>query len=99
MFTIRGYDQGIAYALAVDPDQEPGVDGLVASVAPPETLALLHMHDGERVKMTPTGPEVQVSLTDPQGILAALMEYTEIVDITGNVPAGVMPESVADRVY
>jgi hypothetical protein len=98
MFTIRGYDEGVAYALAVDPDQEPGADGLVAA-GPPGALALLRVHEGERVRMTPTGPEAEIRLTDPQGIVAGLMEYTEITDIVGDVPAGVLPESVADRIY
>jgi hypothetical protein len=99
MFTIRGYHNQVAYAIAVDPDKTPDDDGLVVSAGPVSTLALLRLHEGERVKMTPTGPEVEISLDDPQGIVAGLIEHTEVVAVEGDVPDGVLPESRVGVVY
>lgn len=59
-----------------------GDDDLVAAVERAVTARL-----GETVGITPTGPFVEVSITDPLGVLAAISAASLGLQIIGDRPA------------
>lgn len=77
-FTVHGYITGIAYTLAVaDGGALDGTDGV---------MSLLTEEEGRMHRATPTGPTAALSLQDPESVLVALMELTQITSIDGDPP-------------
>jgi hypothetical protein len=85
---VRGWLDGVAYGLVADTDLPPHpIRGIVAQ-GPDEVIARVAALTGQPVLVTPTGPEVTVSLTDPLGLLAGLARVTEVVGVDGDLPRG-----------
>lgn len=82
MFTVQGYVDGVSYAVEIDPtaDEDDVVNGS------PSAIGVLHAYEGEPLLVTPTGPTVIASVTDPAGILASLRAFTEVTSVEGDAP-------------
>lgn len=86
-YTVHGYVNQVAYALRVDteaPDESD--DGLVTFCSPPTALARLILNRGEQAPVSESGPAYEVNLSSPEGILAGLYAYTEVVRVEGDAP-------------
>jgi hypothetical protein len=86
---VRGTIDGVAYGVQVDPDGPTGLDladrlGIVRGSA--HVAARLRLLDGETVKATPVGPFLRFDADDPEAVLAALMEHTDIIEVAGEAP-------------
>jgi hypothetical protein len=112
MLWIMGTDSdGVVYEVAVGqdgggtltdnggegvaPDMYPAVYG--DGVAGTEIICSdLRAADGEDVLLTPTGPTVPLSSTDPQSVVLWLMVNTTVTTIVGDLtPLAVVPDSAA----
>ena len=76
-FVVHGYIAGVAYTLNVS---DGGLDGTTG------VMDLLEEMRGRVHKATPTGPTAALDLDDPETVLIALMDLTEIVKVDGDVP-------------
>lgn len=50
-----------------------------------EALEMIEAFDG-KVVITPTGPEVSVSIEDPHSVLAFLRDFADHVEVDGEMP-------------
>jgi hypothetical protein len=85
VFIVQGYIDGISYAVQVGVDHQvmsPRALGIVNGS--PSAIQLLVDSEGLIVSVTPTGPSLAVSLTDPAGVLAALIAGTEVTSVEGD---------------
>jgi hypothetical protein len=89
LFRVRGYVNGVVYALDADPGSDHGEDGIVVACSPRTALELVRSHIGESADLAHPGPTVTISLTDPGGLIAGLHAFTEVVAVEGNIPNGV----------
>lgn len=86
-FTVHGYVDQVAYACVVDTDAPDGnEDGLVTHCSPATALAVLSTRIGKTALVTPSGPGYEINMSSPEGILAGLMAYTEVVRVDGDAP-------------
>lgn len=85
MITVEGVLGAQPYAVAIDPP--PGTvdpDAMVGCVTGAlHVLALLQLHDGHRVEVTPTGPVITLDTSDPASVLAALHGLTQVQRVHG----------------
>ncbi|MGI5337669.1 hypothetical protein ACQEVS_09860 [Streptomyces sp. CA-181903] len=74
MHTVTGrFDDGSAYQVQVTGDAARPVAGSARAAA------LVELHAGESIMLTPTGPPRAVSGTDEDTILAVLRRYTDVI--------------------
>lgn len=83
-FTVQGYIDGVSYAVAVGIDPETTVDALGVVAGSPAALDVLASWDGRSVEMSPVGPFITGSTTDPRGVLAVLTAITEVTSVVGD---------------
>lgn len=85
MITVEGVLNGQPYAVAIDPP--PGTADPDATVGCAtgalHVLALLRLHNGRRVEVTPTGPVITLDTGDPASVLAALHGLTQVRRVSG----------------
>src|SRR5436305_5752307 len=92
MFTVEGYvDRTLYTAVVGAPGDSPG-DRVGVVAGSPAVLALLDLHTGREVQVTPTGPTVTLDVTDPASVYAALLGLTEVVNTAGDVPVVLGPD-------
>ncbi len=102
MYIVTGYVDDVAYTVTVDPDpDEPVPDNAVEhgrAYGTARIMALLRQVErrGESVAATPVGPGPYRPGT-PEGILAALYVYTQVVAVEGDAPE-VYPPQIAGQV-
>ncbi|WP_413100899.1 hypothetical protein [Streptomyces sp. Inha503] len=73
--TVTGrFDDGSAYQVQVTGDADRPVVGSVRAAA------LVELHTGESIALTPTGPLRTVAGDDEKAVLAVLRRYTNIID-------------------
>ncbi|MEU6460323.1 hypothetical protein [Streptomyces sp. NPDC046976] len=81
MFTVTGaFDDGATYTVQVTGRPDRPVTGSHRAAA------LVELHQGEKVLMSPTGPLATVTGDDRASILAVLREYTNVIEASGAVP-------------
>lgn len=96
MFQVEGYVNGVSYAVRfganpeLDAERTERVGGVIGSG---RALDVLRQFEGIPVLVTPTGPSILGSLSDPAGVLAVLTTQTEVTSVTGDdipelTPAG-----------
>ncbi len=90
MFTVRGYDDGVGYALTV------ADDGTLSGSE--RVRRMLTDHAGDTFDVTPTGPTVVLDVDDPATVLGALYALTDVTAVDGDAPE-VIPPPVAGAVY
>jgi hypothetical protein len=93
-YTVHGYLDGVSYALVADSTAKDELRGIVTQ-GPVSVIAAVESLTGQRFPLTPTSAPVEVSLTDPLGLLAGLAQATQITSVEGDMPDG-WPDKVAD---
>lgn len=102
MFMVEGYIKQVSYAVrvGVDPKADPGrMERAGKVLGTGRAIDVLHQFDGIPVLVTPTGPSVVGSLTDPAGVLAVLLTQTEVTSVTGDDIPELIPAGEAGVVY
>jgi hypothetical protein len=89
MFTVIGTINSVPYRVGVHNEDMGENHGVV--MGSDNATSLLRLLEGDYVQQTPTHEEVRLSLMDPASVLAALHEHTNVVAVTGDVPADVEP--------
>lgn len=98
MFTVTGTINSVPYRVGVhDEAVEDNQYGCV--MGSDAATALLAVHEGEYVQQTPTHDEVLLSLTDPASVLAALHEFTNVIDVEGDAPVDPETEAQPGTIY
>ncbi|MFG2865471.1 hypothetical protein [Streptomyces sioyaensis] len=73
--TVTGrFDDGSAYQVQVTGDMDRPVVGSARAAA------LVELHAGESIPLTPTGPLRAVAGDDEDAVLAVLRRYTDIIE-------------------
>ncbi|MEU1273523.1 hypothetical protein [Streptomyces sp. NPDC005799] len=88
MFTVTGsFDDGATYTVQITGRADRPVIGSHRAAA------LVELHLGETIALSPTGPMTAVAGDDGASILAVLREYTNVIEESGPVPRQArMPE-------
>ncbi|MGW3626272.1 hypothetical protein [Streptomyces sp. NPDC000880] len=80
-FTVTGtFDDGSAYQVRVTGQPDRPVIGSRRAAA------LVELHNGRLLSLSPTGPVREVSPADEESILAVLQEYTRVVETGVGAP-------------
>ncbi|MFI9588081.1 hypothetical protein ACIHCQ_41300 [Streptomyces sp. NPDC052236] len=80
-FTVTGtFDDGAAYTVQVTGRADRPVIGSR------RVAALMVLHQGRPITLSPTGPLRKVSPTDEATVLAVLREYTNVIEDRGVAP-------------
>ncbi|MGP4046827.1 hypothetical protein [Streptomyces sp. 2A115] len=89
MFTVTGaFDDGATYTVQITGRADRPVIGSYRAAA------LVELHQGETIALSPTGPMKAVAGDDDASVLAVLREYTNVVEESGAVPRQArVPES------
>ncbi|RZU28318.1 hypothetical protein EV284_6484 [Streptomyces sp. BK022] len=75
MFTVTGaFDDGATYTVQVTGDAARPVAGSRRAAA------LVELHQGEQIALSPTGPRRPVDGADTATVLAVLREYTDVIE-------------------
>ncbi|MFE4581013.1 hypothetical protein [Streptomyces chartreusis] len=81
MLTVTGsFDDGATYTVQITGRADRPVIGSYRAAA------LVELHQGESIALSPTGPLVAVAGDDDASVLAVLREYTDVVEESGPVP-------------
>ena len=81
MLTVTGsFDDGASYTVQITGQADRPVIGSY------RTAALVELHQGETISLSPTGPTATVAGDDDASVLAVLREYTNVVVESGAVP-------------
>ncbi|MFD9394154.1 hypothetical protein ACFWBB_26480 [Streptomyces sp. NPDC060000] len=81
MFTVTGsFDDGATYTVQITGRADRPVIGSYRAAA------LVELHQGESIALSPTGPMTAVAGDDDASVLAVLREYTNVVEEGGAVP-------------
>ncbi|MCX5182641.1 hypothetical protein [Streptomyces sp. NBC_00268] len=81
MFTVTGtFDDGATYTLQITGRPDRPVIGSYRAAA------LVELHQGETVSLSPTGPMAAVAGDDGASVLAVLREYTNVLEESGSAP-------------
>lgn len=88
-FTVTGaFDDGSAYTVQITGRADRPVIGSRRAAA------LVELHQGERVSLSPTGPMRPVTGDDEASVLAVLREYTHVLEEGERAPRQArVPES------
>ncbi|MEU2968938.1 hypothetical protein ABZ687_28675 [Streptomyces ardesiacus] len=79
--TVTGaFDDGATYTVQITGRADRPVIGSHRAAA------LVELHQGEQVALTPTGPMKAVAGDDEGSVLALLREYTNVLEEGGSVP-------------
>lgn len=79
MYTATGFLSGLPYTIEVGGPDQP-LEGSA------HVLALLRLRDGQPWRATPTGPSGRLDAKDPASVLGALLGWTEVRTLDGDVP-------------
>ncbi|MGY4934924.1 hypothetical protein ACWD7T_28195 [Streptomyces sp. 900116325] len=81
MLTVTGsFDDGATYTVQITGRADRPVIGSHRAAA------LVELHQGETVSLSPTGPMTAVAGDDEASVLAVLREYTNVLEESGRVP-------------
>ncbi|MFE6639607.1 hypothetical protein ACFVFT_38155 [Streptomyces tendae] len=81
MFTVTGaFDDGATYTVQVTGRADRPVIGSHRAAA------LVELHQGKPIALSPTGPMSTVAGGDEASVLALLREYTHVLEDSGAVP-------------
>jgi hypothetical protein len=94
VFTVEGYVQRDLYTAVVGgPDDGAPTDDRVGIVTgSPAVRAILMLHQGKPVDVTPTGPTITLDVTDEASVYGALLGLTQVIATTGDVPLVLEPD-------
>jgi hypothetical protein len=89
VFTVTGaFDDGATYTVQITGRADRPVIGSYRAAA------LVELHQGETIVLSPTGPMKAVAGDDDASVLAVLREYTNVIEESGPVPRQArVPES------
>ncbi|MER5301318.1 hypothetical protein ABT039_17850 [Streptomyces lasiicapitis] len=80
-YTVTGrFDDGAAYQVQVTGDADRPVVGSVRAAA------LVELHEGQSIPLTPVGPLRAVAGDDEEAVLAVLRRYTDVVEKGAETP-------------
>ncbi|MFZ4249541.1 hypothetical protein ACOZDF_30290 [Streptomyces griseoincarnatus] len=80
-FTVTGaFDDGATYTVQITGRADRPVIGSHRAAA------LVELHQGETVALSPTGPTTTVAGGDEASVLAVLREYTNVLEESGKTP-------------
>lgn len=88
-YIVNGYIDGVSYQATVGGDQTDASIGAVTGS--PNVLGLLSGNDGHSFSRTVTGQAVKLDVHDPDTILHALQELTEVTSVEGDAPEADAP--------
>lgn len=95
MFTVEGYIDHVSYRVRFGSNPhaqlDPRTGRLGAVIGSRRALDLLARHEGMPVLVTPVGPTVTGSTTDPAGVLAVLLAHSEVTSVDGDAPQLLTP--------
>ncbi|MFE1206316.1 hypothetical protein ACFW5V_32035 [Streptomyces sp. NPDC058762] len=78
--TVTGaFDDGATYTVQITGRADRPVIGSHRAVA------LVELHQGEEITLSPTGPRKVVAGADEASVLAVLHEYTNVLEESGSV--------------
>lgn len=89
MFTVTGsFDDGATYAVQITGQADRPVIGSYRAAA------LVELHLGEPIPLSPTGPIKTAAGDDTASVLAVLQKFTNVIETGGEVPKRArIPES------
>lgn len=93
MFTVAGYYNGVSYDVQVGVDKSRANDGIIAGS--PQIVGLLKTLEGLPITLGPGRRSVTGTNDNPDWVLAALHEYTQVTDVDG--PPAEIPDLRAVR--
>ncbi len=104
MIVVEGYIESVSYAVQIGGDTadavlHPNADRAGAVVGSLRAIGVLRRYEGSPVDVTPTGPTIVGSVTDPRGILAVLTAHTEVTSVTGDDVPQLVPPADPGVVY
>lgn len=105
MFTVTGTitrgNSRVPYRVGIYPPGSPDHPGggVGCAVGSAGALALLSMHAGQEVAVTPTGPTVTIDPDDPASTLAALYALTTVRAVDGDDIPDLAPPDEGGVVY
>jgi hypothetical protein len=79
MFMVKGYLNGISYAVQVGVSKARANDGVVAG--DPRVIGMLQTYEGLPITLGVGRRSVTGTNDDPAWVLACLHEYTEVTDV------------------
>ncbi|MFJ4880052.1 hypothetical protein ACIP93_33260 [Streptomyces sp. NPDC088745] len=80
MFTVTGsFDDGATYTVQITGRADRPVIGSYRAAA------LVELHQGQSVALSPTGPMAAVAGDDEASVLAVLREKTNVLEVSGAV--------------
>lgn len=79
MFVVKGFLNGISYAVQVGVDKSRANDGVVAG--DPRVIGLLQSMEGQPITLGPGRRSVKGSNDDEDWVLAALHDLTQVTDV------------------
>ncbi|MET8696950.1 hypothetical protein ABZV65_30920 [Streptomyces bauhiniae] len=86
MFTVTGaFDDGATYTVQVTGEAGRPVAGSRRAAA------LVELHQGEPIALSPTGPRRPVDGADAATVLAVLREYTDVIEEGAGAPRRASP--------
>jgi hypothetical protein len=93
VITVEGYllPDRTPYAVAVGVDDDLAEVGCATGT--PAALALLNSHNGQLIAVTPTGPTVQLDVTQPEMVVLALFALTKVTATSVQGPDGEVLEA------
>ncbi|MFB8120658.1 hypothetical protein ACFC51_32930 [Streptomyces sp. NPDC055962] len=81
MITVSGaFHDGSTYTVQITGRADRPVIGSYRAAA------LVQLHQGETISLSPTGPRRAVAGDDEESVLAVLREYTDVIEESGGVP-------------
>lgn len=81
MFTVTGsFADGATYTVQITGRGDRPVIGSYRAAA------LVELHQGETLSLSPTGPMRAVAGDDEASVLAVLREYTNVIEESGGAP-------------
>ena len=96
--TVTGYyDDGIAYAAVLDDTQKDPLSGVLA-IAPTALITEVGAATGQKATLHPTGTTYDITLDTIEGVLAYLVNRTQIVKMDGDLPEDLVG-TPDDRIY
>jgi len=85
--TVTGYyDDGVAYALALDDSEDDVLTGVIVA-GPSPLITQIEASGGTSAPLHPLGGDVPMGVHSISGVLTYLRHHTQVVEMKGDLPA------------
>lgn len=85
--TVHGYDaNGISYAVVLDDADKDAMTGVISQGGTNEFISTIEAASGQTERLHPTGASYEIGLDTIEGVLAYLVNRTQVTTLTGDLP-------------